>query len=386
MGKRVILIVADSFGIGEMPDAEKYGDKGSNTLKAVSESRFFRCPFLRELGLFNIDGTENLKIKGVGYPRGSYARLTEKSAGKDTITGHWELSGIITEHPFPVYPNGFPKEITERFERETGRGILCNKPYSGTEVIKDYGKEQIETGKVIVYTSADSVFQIAAHTSSVSEEELYKICRTARKILTGDHAVARVIARPFEGDYPYKRTSGRHDFSLEPQGQTMLDAIKENGLKVISVGKIYDIFSGRGITDKYFTESNADGLRITENIIRNNDFNGLLFVNLVDFDMKYGHRNDVDGYAKALTEFDAGLKRISEIMKDDDILIVTADHGCDPSTPSTDHSREYVPLLIYGKNVEPAVNYGTRKTFADVASTVSHYLNVNYLSPGNSLF
>lgn len=366
--KRVFLIVCDSLGIGEMPDAWKWADEGSDTLGAIRTSKFFHCPTLERLGLFHIDGVGG----GRGEPIGAYGRLEEVSAGKDTTTGHWEMAGLPSYTPFPTYPNGFPDEIMRAFERQTGRGTLCNKPYSGTEVIKDYGEEHRRTGKLIVYTSADSVFQIAAHEDVVPVETLYAYCETARRILTGEHAVGRVIARPFTGEYPFERTARRHDFSLVPPGRTMLDALKEKGLDVISVGKIYDIFAGKGITEKYLTRDNDDGME-TIGKLADKEFNGLCFANLVDFDMKYGHRNDVDGYAKALSKFDAWLAEFMRGMKEEDELIITADHGCDPSTPSTDHSREYVPVLLYGRAVRPE-NLGTRTGFGFVAEAVLRYL------------
>ena len=371
--KRVFIIVCDSFGIGEMPDAWKWADEGSDTLAAIRQSPFFRCPTMAKLGLFHIDGVERERENV--EPVGAYGRLTEVSAGKDTTTGHWELAGLISETPFPTYPNGFPSEIIDRFEKATGRGTLCNKPYSGTEVIKDYGEEHIRTGKLIVYTSADSVFQIAAHEDVVPTETLYEYCTIARGLLTGEHAVGRVIARPFAGEYPFYRTPDRHDFSLVPPRQTMLDLLKKNGFDVISVGKIYDIFAGKGITEKHLTKDNDDGMKTLSMLVKK-DFNGLCFANLVDFDMKYGHRNDVDGYAKALTAFDDWLPGFMKEMREEDVLVVTADHGCDPSTPSTDHSREYVPILVYGKPIKPT-NLHTRDSFADLSATVLDYFAVN---------
>ncbi len=367
MAKRVFLIVLDSFGIGEMPDSDAFGDKGSNTLASISKSPFFEAPNLQKAGLFNIDGicfgepAEN--------PTFAHGRLEELSAGKDTTTGHWELMGLVSEKAMPTFPNGFPDDFIERFEKAVGRKCLCNKPYSGTAVIADYGKEHLETGALIVYTSADSVFQIAAHESIVPVETLYEYCETARQLLCGDLAVGRVIARPFAGEYPdFVRTAKRHDFSLMPTGGTKLDELKEKGFDVISVGKIYDIFAGVGLTQSYPTANNTDGMaKIMELAIT--DFNGLCFTNLVDFDMLYGHRNDIDGYAKAVSEFDEWLAKFNELIKDDDVLIITADHGCDPATPSTDHSREYVPVLIGGKKIQPR-NLGTVKGFNYVGETV----------------
>ncbi len=370
--KRVFIIVLDSMGIGELPDAHLWHDEGSNTLGAIRNHPNFNCPNLTKLGLFNIEGVGG----GIANPEASFARMAEKSMGKDTTIGHWEIAGIISPKPLPTYPNGFPKEVIDEFERQTGRKTLCKKPYSGTEVIKDYGEEHIKTGALIVYTSADSVFQIAAHEDVVPVDELYEYCRIARRILQGEHGVGRVIARPFNGEYPFTRTTRRHDFSLDPPAATMCDLIKKAGLASISVGKIFDIFAGRGLTESNPMKGNADGMRITLEK-QKEDFCGLEFTNLVDFDMLYGHRNDVAGYAKAMTEFDVSLGTFMENMRDDDVLIITADHGCDPSTPSTDHSREYTPMLIYGKNIENGVDLGTRKSFADISATVLEYLGVD---------
>ena len=362
--KRVFLIVLDSVGIGAEPDAHLFGDEGSNTLGAVREHINFNCPNMVSLGLFNIDGVGG----GVAKPRAAHARLQESSMGKDTTIGHWEIAGVISEKPMPTYPDGLPKDMIERFEALAGVKTLCHKPYSGTEVIKDFGKEHMETGALIVYTSADSVFRIAAHEDIVPIEKLYKYCEIAREMLQGDWGVGRVIARPFEGEYPFKRTSRRHDYSLTPPKPTMLDLLKKNGFETISIGKIYDIFAGQGISEGSRTSSNDDGMQKTMQML-DRDFNGLCFVNLVDFDMLYGHRNDVAGYALALTNFDKWLGEFMPRLNDDDLLIITADHGCDPKTPSTDHSREYVPMLMYGKNVKP-VNLGTLPTFSDIAATV----------------
>lgn len=371
--ERVFLIVLDSVGIGEMSDADLYGDKGSNTVKACYSTGKLDVPFMKKLGLFNIEGN------GYGgncqQPIGSYGRFAESSKGKDTTTGHWEIAGIISEKPMPTYPNGFPPEVIDEFERRTGRKVLCNKPYSGTEVIKDYGREHIETGALIVYTSADSVFQIAAHEDIVPVEQLYKYCEIAREMLKGQHGVGRVIARPFTGEYPFSRTPRRHDYSLVPPKETMLDAIKAKGLAVRGVGKIYDIFAGKGITSTVRTVSNDDGMEKTFEIAKE-DWKGLCFVNLVDFDMTYGHRNDVEGYTNALNKVDSQLERLCGMIGDNDIVMITADHGCDPITPSTDHSREYTPLLIYGKKIKPGVDLGTRSTFADIGKTVCHILDV----------
>ncbi len=372
--KRVFLIVLDSVGIGAMPDAALYGDAGSNTLAAAASSRYFRMPNLSKLGLFNIDGV-NCRPKEPS-PSGAFARMTEASKGKDTTTGHWEIAGIHSDVPMPTFPNGFPPEVIEEFERRTGRKVLCNKPYSGTQVIRDYGREHLKTGALIVYTSADSVFQIAAHKSVVPLEELYAVCRTAREMLTGRYGVGRVIARPFVGEYPnFTRTAERHDFSLVPPQTTMLDQLKGAGKDVLAVGKINDIFAGRGITDFVRTKSNAEGIQKTIGMTRR-DFDGLCFVNLVDFDMLYGHRNDVDGYAKALTEFDESLPEILGGLRGGDILMITADHGCDPSTPSTDHSREYTPWVLCGKPVRPGANLGTRLTFSDIGATILDYFGI----------
>ncbi len=370
MNKRLFLIVLDSFGIGEEPDAHLWHDEGSNTLGAIRDHEKFNCPNLKKLGLFNIDGVGG----GVDKPLAAHARLQESSMGKDTTIGHWEIAGIISPEPLPTYPNGFPKEVVEEFEKRTGRKTLCNLPYSGTEVIKDYGEESIKTGALIIYTSADSVFQIAAHEDYVPIEELYRYCEIARDLLQGKHGVGRVIARPFEGEYPFKRTARRHDYSLVPPKTTMLDLLKNSGYDVISVGKIYDIFAGKSITESNRTSSNADGMQKTDAVFER-DFNGLCFTNLVDFDMLYGHRNDIEGYANAATEFDKWLGGFLPKLKEDDLLIITADHGCDPKTPSTDHSREYVPMLLYGNKIKP-VNLSTRPTFADISATVLEYFGV----------
>lgn len=373
MNKRVFIIVLDSCGIGELPDAGEWGDKGTNTLGAIRNNEKFDCPHLKNLGLFNIEGVGG----GVPDPIGSFARIGEKSKGKDTIIGHWEIAGLVSESPLPVYPDGFPKEIIKEFEKACGRKTLCNKPYSGTEVIKDYGEEHVKTGALIVYTSADSVFQIAAHENIVPIKELYEICEKARKLLHGKHGVGRVIARPFKGEYPFERTANRHDYALLPPKDTMLDLISKAGLDVISVGKIVDIFGGRGITESFRTKSNDNGMDITLDI-QKDFFNGLCFVNLVDFDMKYGHRRDVDGYAKAMTDFDNYLDYFLPAMQEDDILIITADHGCDPSYQlTTDHTREYIPMIITGEHVKSGVDLGTRTSFADISATVLEYLGVD---------
>lgn len=381
MVKRVFLIVLDSVGIGEMPDAEKYGDKGSNTLKSCFMQEGFSLPNMTELGLFNIDGIDY--ARGVSVPSGAYGRFAEKSKGKDTTTGHWEICGIVSENPFPTYPDGFPEEIINEFSEKTGRGVLCNKPYSGTKVIEDYGKEHIETGKLIVYTSADSVFQIAAHEDKVPLSELYRYCEIAREILKGKHGVGRVIARPFEGEYPsFRRTSGRHDFSLVPPEDTLIDVLKNKGIKTLPIGKIYDIFAGKGLEKPYPIKSNSEGMKLTDEVLLS-DFEGFCFVNLVDFDMLYGHRNDAVSYAEALNEFDLWLGSFLEKMRDDDVLMITSDHGCDPLTESTDHSREYTFLLCCGKKIK-SVNLGTRKSFADIGKTVMELLGADGVIEGES--
>lgn len=381
--KRVFLIVLDSFGIGAMPDSEKFGDVGVNTLRSCATSPKLHIPNMIAAGLGNIDGVDCLPKTDA--PTGAVARLTEASMGKDTTIGHWEISGIISPEPLPTYPEGFPKEVLGAFEAATGRGVLCNKPYSGTDVIRDYGKEHMETGKWIVYTSADSVFQVAAHENVVPLEELYDACRKARQILRGKHGVGRVIARPFVGNpgEGFRRTANRHDFSLEPPAETMLDAVKAAGLDCLAVGKIHDIFAGHGDTEYVFNKSNADGMAHTDDYATR-DFHGLCFVNLVDFDMVYGHRRNIDGYAGALSEFDAWLGEFLPKLGQEDILMITADHGCDPAyTATTDHTREYVPLLVLGKGVKP-VNLGTRDTFADIAATVTELLGVPFQTPGRS--
>lgn len=372
--KRVFIIVLDSLGIGYMPDADKYGDIGSNTLKAIIESHEYNTPNLAKLGLFNIEGIDF--TKGVENPLGCYARMKEMSNGKDTIIGHWEISGIISENPLPTYPNGFPSEIIDRYAELTGRNILCNKPYSGTQLLLDYGKAHQKTGDLIVYTSADSVFQVAAHEDVVPVEKLYEYCKIAREMMVGKHSVGRIIARPFIGDYPnYKRTSNRRDFSIKPPERTMLDDISMSGLDVVGIGKIYDIFNGEGITKSIKTKDNTDGMNKTINMVKE-DFSGLCFTNLVDFDTFYGHRNDINGYARSMTEFDVQLGEMIDVLKEDDVVIITADHGCDPSSTSTDHTREYTPMIIFGNNVEGGINLSTRNSFADIGSTIVDYLEV----------
>lgn len=374
MGKRIFLIVLDSFGIGAMLDAENFGDFGVNTLASCAQSPFFSMPNMARLGLFHIDGADCVQTDAV--PEAVYGRMAELSKGKDTTIGHWEIAGIRSDQPLPTYSEGFPKDVLDEFSRLTGRGVLCNLPYSGTKVIADYGEEHVKTGKLIVYTSADSVFQIAAHEDIVPVETLYEYCRAARELLRGVHGVGRVIARPFVGTPGnYTRTSNRHDFSLEPPAETMLDALKSAGKDVLAVGKIKDIFTGRGITDYVYTTGNEDGI---EKLLAwmERDFDGLCFVNLVDFDMLYGHRRDIDGYAKALAFFDGKLPAIMEKLREDDLLMITADHGCDPGYDrTTDHTREYIPFLLYGKRVKPA-DLGTRNTFADIGATVLKYFDV----------
>ncbi|MCI7259987.1 MAG: phosphopentomutase [Selenomonas sp.] len=382
--KRAFVIVLDSYGIGREPDAPEFGDDVCNTLKSIVASPKYDTPNMKKLGLFNIDGV------GCGTPEaqpiGSFARLRELSRGKDTTTGHWELAGIVSEQPMPTYPDGFPADLIAKLEEAFGKKILCNKPYSGTAVIHDYGQEQEKTGGLIVYTSADSVFQIAANEKDVPVEELYGYCKTARKILQGKHGVGRVIARPYIGEYPnYTRTSRRHDFSLDPTGDTMLDALARKGLATIGVGKISDIFAGRSVSRSLgINKDNNDGMEKTLKLM-DEDFTGLCFVNLVDFDMQYGHRRNVDGYAAAATAFDKQLGKFMGKMKDDDVLMITADHGCDPGAPGTDHTREYVPLLIYGKNIKAGVNLGTYPTFAMLGATISDMFDCDLKTKGESL-
>lgn len=369
---RVFLIVLDSVGIGELPDAARFGDAGSNTLESCSKSAAFHLPNLRKLGLFNIDGVTC--GEKTGAPQAAFARLSEKSNGKDTTVGHWEIAGVVSERPLPTFPEGFPADFLARFSETVGRGVLCNKPYSGTEVIADYGEAHLKTGDLIVYTSADSVFQIAAHEDVVPVGELYKICETARAMLTDELAVGRVIARPFTGTPGhFTRTANRHDFALSPPGETMLDRLSAAGKTVWSVGKIADIFNGRGITKAVRTKNNAEGVDAALRAMAE-DFTGLCFVNLVDFDMLYGHRNDVDGYAAALTYFDSRLPALLAALRADDVLMITADHGCDPGTPSTDHSREYIPFLAVGAGIAPG-NLGTLHGFDRIGRAVERLLS-----------
>jgi len=381
--RRIVLIVLDSVGMGELPDAAFYGDVGSNTLGNISAVMGgLKLPNLESLGLGNINN-----IKGYNKyeaPLGCYGRMAEKSYGKDTTTGHWEIAGLILDKAFPVYPSGFPKEIIVEFEERIGVKTIGNFAASGTEIIDLLGKEHVETGRPIVYTSADSVFQIAAHEDVVPVARLYEICSIARDLLKGEHAVGRVIARPFTGvPGSFKRTDRRRDFSLKPLRKTVLDYTKEAGFMVKAVGKIEDIFGGQGITHAVHTHDNMDGVSKTFQYM-DESFEGIIFTNLVDFDMVYGHRNDAEGYARALTEFDNKVTEIIGKLKDEDILIITADHGCDPTTRGTDHTREYVPLLVYGKGVKSNINLGTRNTFSDIAATISEYLGLNAQVPGVS--
>ena len=380
--KRIFLIVLDSCGIGQMPDSAAFGDVNVNTLASCAATGKLHIPNMIAAGLGNIDGVSCLPKTDA--PLGAYARMTEASMGKDTTIGHWEIAGIISPDPLPTYPNGFPEEILDPFRQATGRGILANAPWSGTAVIDEYGEQHMKTGNLIVYTSADSVFQIAAHEDIVPPEQLYEYCRIARKLLTGKHGVGRVIARPFVGQPgSFKRTANRHDFSLEPPKATLLDAIKEAGMDSIGVGKIYDIFAGVGVSDHVYNKSNADGMNHASNYAKQ-DFTGLCFVNLVDFDMQFGHRRDAEGYANALNEFDAWLGAFMAQLGDEDLLMITADHGCDPAySATTDHTREYVPLLILGKQVNP-VNLGTRESFADIAATCADLLDISLDTPGKS--
>lgn len=379
--KRVFLIVLDSFGIGELPDAAEFGDAGASTLRSVSRSAKLSIPNMIEMGLGNINGVT--EVKSVESPVGAYGKSAELSRGKDTTVGHWEIAGLVSPSPLPTYPDGFPEDVIDKIRAATGRDILCNLPYSGTDVIHDYGREQLETGSLIVYTSADSVLQIAAHEGLIPPDELYGICETVRGIMQGEHGVGRVIARPYVGEYPnYTRTANRRDFSLTPSGTTLLDDVKAAGLDVIAVGKIEDIFAGKGITEAIHTTCNKNGMELTEKIAAR-DFSGLCFVNLVEFDSHYGHRNDADGYASALSEFDRWLTRFTKMLKNDDILIITADHGCDPGDVSTDHTREYTPVLVCGPKVKPC-NIGIRDTFADTAATIAELLGVSYRGKGKS--
>ncbi|MBQ1678898.1 MAG: phosphopentomutase [Oscillospiraceae bacterium] len=380
--KRVFLFVLDSCGAGEMRDAAQFGDVGVNTLRSCSTSRLLSIPNMRAAGIGNIPGLEFLGP--VEKPCGAYGKLSESSMGKDTTIGHWEIAGVVSPDPLPTYPNGFPEEVLKPFREATGRGVLANAPWSGTAVINEYGDEHVKTGDLIVYTSADSVFQIAAHEDVVPVEQLYEYCRIARKILRGKHGVGRVIARPFIGSSGnYTRTANRHDFSLEPPRKTMLDAFKDAGLDSIAVGKIYDIFAGQGTTEHVYTKGNTDGMAKSM-AYADKDFTGLCFINLVDFDMLYGHRRNVDGYAAALTEFDAWLAEFMKKMGPEDLVMITADHGCDPAyTATTDHTREYIPLLVLGQRVKPA-KLGTRTCFANIAATICDIFGLPLETEGKS--
>jgi len=382
--KRVALLIMDSVGVGELPDAGDYGDAGSNTLANTAKAvGGLKLPNLGHLGLGNIIHVEG--TPPVQNPAASYGRMAERSAGKDTTTGHWEMAGVILERPFPVYPDGFPPELIKMYEKKIGRPVLGNKAASGTEIIKELGEKHMETGYPIVYTSADSVFQVAAHEEIIPVEELYSMCRAAREMLVGNHAVGRVIARPFIGEPgSFRRTARRHDFSIKPPGKTVLNLLVENNIKVTAVGKINDIFAGDGISRAVPTTGNVEGIDRTLELLRSPE-EGLIFTNLVDFDMLYGHRNDPRGYAEALAELDRRVPELLGAMREEDVAIITADHGCDPTTPSTDHSREYVPLLVYGKAVEAGVNLGVRETFADVAATVAEIFGLE-LTAGKSFW
>jgi phosphopentomutase len=376
-------MIIDSVGIGALPDSEKFGDVNVNTLgNIVKNYKDIKLPNMLKLGLGNIDGIDSLE--GVESPIGAFGRASEVSKGKDTTTGHWEMTGVLVETPFKTYENGFPKEIIDEFERKTNRKVIGNKPASGTAILDELGEQQMKTGEVIVYTSADSVFQIAAHEEIIPLDELYKMCEIAREIMMGDNAVARIIARPFVGQPgAFERTSNRRDYSLSPFEDTVLDNIKNSNLDVIGVGKIEDIFNKQGITEAIHTKDNMDGVDQTINYMKKEN-NGLIFTNLVDFDSKYGHRRDVKGYKEALEEFDARIPEILENMEDDDILIINSDHGNDPTYKGTDHTREYIPMLICGKNVKSGLNLGTRSSFADIGATVADLLNVKMPKHGNS--
>ena len=369
--KRVFLIILDSMGIGELPDASLWQDEGSNTLGAIRAHANFHCPNLEKLGLFNIEGVGG----GVAAPTASFARLAERSMGKDTTIGHWEIAGMVSPSPLPTYPNGFPEDVIGEFSRRVGRKVLCNRPYSGTDVIRDYGEEHVRTGALIVYTSADSVFQIAAHEDVVPLEELYRDCEIAREMLQGEHGVGRVIARPFTGTHPFTRTANRHDFSLRPPKTTMLDLLAKAGLATISVGKIEDIFDHRGLTASNHAAGNPACIEAWLDYMRK-PFDGLCFTNLVDTDMQSGHRNDPEGFAGALAYFDQKLPEIQALMGEEDLLIVTADHGCDPTYPGTDHTREYIPLMVWHKRMTKLVDLGTRATYADIAATCAEWLGL----------
>ncbi|WBW95308.1 phosphopentomutase [Oceanirhabdus sp. W0125-5] len=385
MSKRAIIIVLDSVGIGALPDADLYGDKGSNTVGNISEKLGgLKLKNMEALGLGNIDEIKG--IDSVDTPKGAFGRCSEASKGKDTITGHWEISGVILEEPLNTYPNGFSEDIIKDFEEKIGRKIIGNKVASGTEIIKELGEEHVKTGYPIVYTSADSVFQIAAHEEVISVPELYNMCQIARDMLVGERSVGRVIARPFVGEVGnFTRTANRRDYALNPPIKMLLQYMEEAGQSVMAVGKIEDIFNKLGVTDAVHTKNNMDGVdNVIEYMKMNKD--GLIFANLVDFDMHYGHRNNVEGYAQALLDFDNRMPEILENMDEDDVLIITADHGCDPTMPGTDHSREYVPLLVYGNNIKENVNLGTRKSFCDIGKTVLDMFNVDNDINGESFY
>ncbi len=391
MFERVFLIVLDSLGVGAQPDSHLYGDKGSNTLLSLTKSKSLLLPNLKSLGLFNIySGYEDYEGLFDDFmtdsPLAYHGFMAQKSPGKDTTTGHWEIAGLVLDKPFPTYPDGFDSEIIDTFSDLTGKGVLCNLPYSGTQVIEDYGQRHIDTGNLIVYTSADSVFQIAAHENIVPLDKLYEYCEIARALLQGKHGVGRVIARPFLGQKGgFFRTANRKDYSLPPVGQTMLDIIANNKLDVIGVGKISDIFAGRSITSHIPTKSNLQGQEVVKTLL-GESFNGLAFVNLVDFDMLYGHRNDINGYALALSDFDRSLGEILKGMKNTDLLIITADHGCDPGFPGTDHTREYVPVLAWSKIFKNPKSLGKRESFADIGATITHALGLEGLENGVSFY
>jgi len=386
MAKRVFWIVLDSVGVGAAPDAAAFGDEGADTFGSCHHSGLLQVPTFEQLGIYQIEGTtfQGQGPQGDISLLGSFGKCREQSAGKDTTVGHWEMAGIISHKAMPTYPNGFPQEVLDALEAASGRGILCNKPYSGTDVIRDYGQEHIKTGKLIVYTSADSVLQIAAHEDVVPLVELYDICKKARDIMVGDHGVGRVIARPFIGAYPnFERTVERHDYSIKPFKPTVLDAIKEAGLDCIGVGKINDIFAGCGITETTPNEGNDANMDKTIELA-GRDFHGLCYVNLVDFDMYYGHRRDIPDYSKGLNAASEKIGRLIEQMRFDDLLVITADHGCDPGFRGTDHTREYVPLLVYGAARKSGVNLGIRDTFADIAASIAEALGVEYQGDGSS--
>ena len=375
MEKRVFLIVLDSFGIGAEPDAPAFGDAGTNTLGAIAKHPNFNCPNLQKLGLFNIDGVTAGEKSDA--PAGAFARLQEQSMGKDTTIGHWEIAGVVSPKPLPTFPNGFPEELIHAFEEKTGHKVLCNKPYSGTQVLKDYGEQAMQENALIVYTSADSVFQVAANEELVPVHELYRYCEIAREMLKGEYGVGRVIARPFLGRTAdtFYRTTNRHDLSLKPPRATMLDLLKDAGRDVIAVGKIFDIFDGEGVTEKIKTTGNTNGIAFTK-ALQTRDFEGLAFVNLVDFDMLYGHRRDPQGFADALAYFDSKLPEIIDLLGDEDLLVITADHGCDPTFKGTDHTREHIPLLVYHKGMKGLTDLGVRKTYADIGATCAEWLGL----------